>query len=302
MPNSNVLIIGAGRIGQALAYLIERGSSTAQVNMWDKNDQRVPHQEPVAELVPSANIIFCCTPSWTVREVVGHIKPLLSAETLVVTLAKGCEADSGKTMAEVLDEIIPHQPRAVLGGPMLSEVLHHGQSGEGVLGSTYRTRAEDVITLFNDTPLTMMVSKDIYGVSLCGCLKNIYAFTVGIGAGLGWESHRLDQWLAIAQYELIACGQAIGISLDTLHSAAGIADFRQTSSSPTSFNRQTGFDLGHHGRLLRSCEATITLPSIMKRLPQPERFPLINALPSILSGQQPPAIFSQRLTSLAPSL
>lgn len=300
MPTLNVLIIGAGRIGQTLAALIDSGSAGATIHLWDKRPELVPNQQPLLELVAQATVIFCCTPSWAVRDVLMEIRPKLN-NAVVVTLAKGCEASTGRTMAEVLIELLSSQPHGVLGGPMMSEVLNHGHRGIGVFASASDQAAAIVMTLFNGTILEITRSDDDAGVSLCGCIKNIYAFIVGMSVGLNWDDERRRQAFEAASQEFLVCGQALGISSTTLNGPAGIDDFTETATSPSSHNRSVGEELGKNGYLSRSCEATVTLPSIIKRLPQAANVPLLSLLPAIIAGQQRPDQLQHVLHSLTAS-
>lgn len=295
MVPQRTLIIGAGRIGHALAEVIGRGSSVSEVVLWDKNPQLVPGQLPLGTLASTADVIFCCTPSWTVRDVLTELKLVLPPTTIVITLAKGCEASTGKTMAEVADEILPEQPHGVLGGPMLAETLLSGHRGVGVIGSSAKNLQATVVPLFSDTPVEIQLTADVYGVSLCGCLKNIYAFLVGISAGSDLVTADQQRFFEQAQREFLVCGAALGIAQETLTGPAGIGDFMETATSPASHNYQSGRSFAKQGHLASSSEATISLPAVLRRLKDASSMPLIAALPAMIAGQQPISSLRQLL-------
>ena len=292
MPTPHVLIIGAGRIGQAIADVIRDGTSGADIFLWDKNDHVVANQQPLDSLVESANVIFCCTPSWAVREVLTSIRPTLKSTATVVTLAKGCEATTGKTMVEVADEVLPaKQPHAVLGGPMLAETLERGHRGIGVVGSHQSEPYVALVPLFENTPLTIVADGDPNGVALAGVLKNIYAFLVGIGVGLGWSIDQQRSFFDRAREEYVEVGLALGVSPNTIQGPAGVEDFMETATSPMSHNHHVGEEFGKRGTLASECEATISFPIIHQRLGS-HRFPLLGALQSILLNHQSPSILT----------
>lgn len=295
MANRHVLIIGAGRIGQVLASLIHDGDSDVEVHLWDKNPSIVVGQPALDELVPHASVIFCCTPSWTVRDVLTNILPSLQAQTAIITLAKGCEASTGKTMAEVADELLPaEQPHAVLGGPMLAETLQHGHRGIGVVGSTDQRVYALAVALFKGTRLHIVADADPHGVALAGVLKNVYAFLVGVGVGLGWTDAQQRSFFVKAKHEFLTVGQAINVSAATMNGPAGIDDFLETATSPLSHNHHVGEMLGHTGKLPGECEATISYPTIARRL-NGQHFPLLDMLRTLLVEHQPPTLLNEFL-------
>ncbi len=286
MDTTQVLIIGAGRIGRVLADLIADGSSEATVALWDKNPQLVLGQMPLTSSVPSATVIFICTPSWTMRDVLTEIVPLLSKKTLIITLAKGCEVATGKTMPEVVQELLPKQPYAILGGPMLAEVLHHGHRGIGILGTTNKTAAGIVTKLFAETQLAIQPTTDVTGVALSSCLKNVYSFLVGLAIGSGMSTDEQRVFFKKAQQEFVACGLALGVQPATINGPAGLGDFQETATSPSSHNHRCGYDSGQQRAIVCSCEGTTSIPSIIRRLKQPKDFPLLSFLQNTLDHRQ----------------
>lgn len=281
-----LLIIGAGRIGRTIHNLLLASGHQAMLTMWDKNPQLVPGQLPLASLVPPADMVFVCTPSWTVRDVLQEIKPLLQPTTRIVTLAKGIEA-SGLTMAEVVPAELPQQPFGVLGGPLLAEALEHGHRGIGVVGTTDNQLTAQLQALFERTPVTIVGPMPPVDVARCGYLKNVYAFIVGMLSGLHASAAERRQGYERARSEFLAVGAALGIRQDVLAGPAGVGDFEETATSPSSHNFHCGADSAAHNAIVCTSEGTISATKLTTQLGRLERWPLLDHLVKAMAGKVP---------------
>lgn len=287
MEPQQVLIVGAGRIGRALEKLITNGTAAAVVRLWDMKPGLVPDQRPLAELVAACDLLFCCTPSWTIRQLLTDVRPHLRSATPIVILSKGCEDGSGKTMAEVADEVLDHHPWALLGGPMMAEVLNDGQAGTGVVGSRHPEIQPMLASLFRQTHLHILGVPHPNAIALCGCLKNIYAFAVGLSCGLGWSDAERQRFFILAEQEFLRSGQLLGIPPEIINGPGGHGDFHTTATNPNSNNYRAGLGLAQTQQLNMHSESVVTLPSIIKRLPSLETLPILRQLSDIMTLRRP---------------
>lgn len=282
-----VLIIGVGRIGRTLANVIGEKGADITVSLWDSAPGLLPAQGPLVALVPSAELVLVCVPSWAVRSVLQEIHPHLQPTTSVVTVAKGIEVGSGQTMADVLTEVLGQaQPQAVLGGPMLAEAIALGHRGVGVVGSHSRKTVDDLRELFSGTRLEIMASDQPGFVALVGCLKNVYAFIVGLSHGRSQDPDALRTYFGQVEAEFIAAGQALGIDDETLRGPAGLGDFRETATNPSSHNVRCGQDSGTHGAIVCASEGTRSAEPIARRLEQIDHFPYLAFLVAVIAGKK----------------
>ncbi len=278
----NIVIIGAGAIGNALARLVQEGGAT--VFMFDADVSKVPDQKPLAETVPGAQLIFCCTPSWVLRSVLSDIKPLVAPEAIVVTLAKGIEEGSRATVDEILRSSLPKGQRfALLGGAMLAKEIDQGMVSVGVVGTEKPEVFDALVSLFSHSHLYLEHSTDVHGVAIASVLKNIYATAFGIADGLGWSSN-IKGWLtAEAIKEMLFIGPLIGAKRETILNLAGLGDLVATGFSPYSNNRTMGEQLIATGTIGTKREGVIALPSVLAMLgDQAKGLFLLNALAEIL--------------------
>jgi len=287
MDIKNVLIIGGGEIGQAIKVVLEPAPVSKAV--WDKDVERCSIQTPPGELAASSDAVFLCVPSWATREAIAGITKNLRKETIVVSLAKGIEEKSLQTMDAVLEETLPKtQPFGILAGPMIAEELAKGMQGIGVFGSKNRDAFEALKLLFEKTNVRLEYSEDMRGAALCGALKNIYAISLGIADGMGWEGNAKG-WLASqALSEMADIVPMLGGNRETVFSNACLGDFIATSFSPYSRNREAGENLVRTGVCCLESEGVKAVPSLVSLLGSRIRnFPLLESLKAVMMDQKP---------------
>src|SRR3989344_3248797 len=103
MEKPRILICGVGRIGEALAGVIAP-TREAEIALWDTDTQKISHSFTPQQLARGANYILLCIPSPAVREFMTNIATDIQPGTIVVSLVKGLDETTGKTMHEVLQE------------------------------------------------------------------------------------------------------------------------------------------------------------------------------------------------------
>lgn len=289
-----VLFIGAGEIGTALAHLI--GNRT-NVEMWDKDTKRAQNMRSLEKSVPEASVIFVCVPSWVVRELLVRIAPFLHPEAVVVSLAKGIEEKTLKTMDAVLAETLPSTQRfAILGGPLLAEELMIDLPGVGVFASKFRESFMEIIPLFAGSPVRLEYSDDPHAVALSGVLKNIYAVGLGVADGLGWGWNGKGWLAAQAIREMVKIISLVGGRVNTVSDSAGTGDFLATAMSPDSHNRKAGREIAENGTCKVPGEGCRSVPSVLELLKEDiNQFSFLFALNRIINKHEDPKAVFQDL-------
>ena len=277
-----LVIIGAGEIGKALEKVLRK--QNLAISLWDKDPSKVRSQKPLKEIVPDADFLFLCIPSWALRNALNNLLPFLNKKTLIISLAKGIEENTKKTTDELLQELLPRgQNFALLFGPMLAEELTKGMVGIGVVASKNQKAFHQLAKIFTHTNLYLEYSKDIRGVALSGVLKNIYAIALGIADGLRWGGNAKGWLVARAINEMAKIAQMLGGKKETALGTAGLGDLIATGFSPYSRNRRIGYELVRNGRSHLQSEGFISLSPLGKRLyKNKEKFLLLKALEDII--------------------
>ena len=138
------------------------------------------------EAAGASDAILMAVPSRFARATMTPIAPLLGARAMLISVTKGIESDSLKTMTAMLDEVAPAVRKlAVLSGPAFAAEVARGKPAAVVAASLDETVSRDVQDLFASRTLRVYRSLDVHGVELAGAAKNVIAIAAGIGDGLG---------------------------------------------------------------------------------------------------------------------
>ncbi len=277
----SIVIIGAGEIGNAIAFVLK--NKGLNLNLWDKDISRVPNQKLLEDILPNADFLFICTPSWAVRPALKNALAHLNKNAVVVVLSKGIEKDTNKTMDKVLDELLSESTGfALLSGPMIAEELTQEMFGIGVAASESREIFDKLSKLFADTNLRLEYSPDIRGTTLAGALKNIYAVGLGIIDALNTGGNFKGWFTQGAVKEMAEIIEILGGQKETVFGIAGLGDLVATGFSSYSRNRKVGDELVKTGKCSLTSEGIISMPSVVTLLGKKiEEFPLLNALSEI---------------------
>jgi len=281
----NVGIIGTGRIGSALEKIL----STAGHNVKKYDSDPSKNADDISTVAKSADFLFLCVPSWSLREAAESIKAFLSPNTIVASLAKGIEKESLKTADEILSEVLPQkQPMIILGGPLLAENIQNNEIGIGVAASVKKQNFDCLSELFKETNIFWEYSPNPSSVALAGVLKNIYATLIGIAEGCGLTDNFLGYLAAKSIYEIGDVSKTLCGDKETALGTAGAGDFVATSFSKNSSNRQAGIEIAKSGSAPKS-EGIISLPLINKKLGHATKnFKLLLALTDIIENKKDP--------------
>ncbi|MDG5768243.1 NAD(P)H-dependent glycerol-3-phosphate dehydrogenase [Balneolales bacterium ANBcel1] len=264
----NISIIGAGSWGTALARLLAINGHTVRVwareeeivaNIRDHHKNGVYLPEVVLpetvtaysnldETVSEADLIVFATPSHTIRDMAGAIKPLLTGKERVVSVSKGIEMDSFLTMsqvlAEVLQPVISDDYIAVLSGPSHAEEVGRDMPATVVASSNSKQTAQFVQKIFMGPTFRVYVNRDILGVEVSGAVKNIMAIAAGIADGAELGDNAKAALITRGLTEMRRLGIRLGASQDTFSGLTGIGDLIVTCTSVHSRNRNVGYRIG----------------------------------------------------------
>ncbi|MFH1162348.1 MAG: NAD(P)H-dependent glycerol-3-phosphate dehydrogenase [Candidatus Jorgensenbacteria bacterium] len=289
---TKVLIIGAGELGTALAHVLKK-KRNLRIERWDKNPSRVRGQRPLAQLVPEADFILLCVPSWAMKEALGNIRRWIARKTIAVSFAKGIEHDHGNTMDKVLAASLPpHQPFALVSGHMLAEELQIGKRGKGLCAATSLRVRAGVIALFRGTSVSLLPSANVRALALAGVLKNVYALTLGIADGLGWNATQKKRLTEKAIKEMGDVLAKVAKGRTLAESPAGRGDLIATGYSKYSRNRLAGENLARGRGVDFGAEGVASLKPLLRLLGKhTARFPLLTKLKKIVVLKKSPREF-----------
>ncbi|MDX1637432.1 MAG: NAD(P)H-dependent glycerol-3-phosphate dehydrogenase [Balneolaceae bacterium] len=264
----NVSVIGAGSFGTALSIVLSRAGN--RVKLWARepeiaaainNHHRNPTYIPdvtlpesvvchtdMAECLHRRDMIVFVTPSHAMREVARRVKPHLSGQEMIVSVAKGIENDTFMTMSqvldEVLDEVIVQDHIGVISGPSHAEEVSKFRPTT-VVSSSYSKRTAGIIQETFMTPMfRVYLNYDIMGVEIGGSVKNIMAIAAGIIDGAELGDNAKAALITRGLHEIKRLGMKLGASQDTFSGLTGVGDLIVTCTSEHSRNRYVGYHIG----------------------------------------------------------
>ncbi len=260
----NITVLGAGRWGTAMAiYLSRKGLAvTLQCYLSEEYEQlkktdiapnlpgfscdgKITFELDLNKSIADAEIIIVAVPVAFMRSVLKRIETLAS-NVVIISINKGIERESLKTVPEVISEFFPKNPIAHLGGPCFPEgLLSESTPAAETLACKDDELGLALQEMFSSPSFRVYRSFDVKGVALLGALKNIYAIIAGIADGLGMYEEVTSVLVTRGLAEMKRFCQHMEISLETLYGLSGLGDLALTCYSPkSSHNKNFGKRLG----------------------------------------------------------
>jgi glycerol-3-phosphate dehydrogenase (NAD(P)+) len=264
-----VAVLGGGSFGTAIAniiacnqyatYLWMRSAEQAIVcGAAHENARYLPGYKLNKDLmitsdlksaVSNADLVFISIPTHSFRAVTQMIKPLLNAEAMVVSTAKGIEPEGFTLMSQILEQELPGHAIGVLSGPNFAKEIVQQQQTGTVIASESEDLINSVQQTLKSETFRVYANHDRYGVELGGALKNIYAIVCGMAAALGAGHNTQAMLLTRSLAEMGRFAQVMGANPMTFLGLAGVGDLILTCTSDLSRNYRVGFALGQGKQL-----------------------------------------------------
>lgn len=299
---SSVAVIGAGAWGTALAIQAARAGNS--VTLWARDPARaaaisamrenprlpgvrVLEQILVSDTLPVAvDVALLAVPMQHLRSVLDHV-----ALAPLVICAKGVESGTLRLPLELVAELRPGVPAAILTGPNFAHEVAAGLPAAAVVAATDAELRERIARLLSTPSFRLYGNDDPIGAQVGGAAKNVIAIAAGavIGAGLGENARAALVTRGLAELGRLAV--ALGGRADTVMGLSGLGDLLLTCTGPASRNYSLGFALGRGERLAdvlaaRSAvtEGVATAPALVARARGVD-MPICRAVAALLAGQ-----------------
>ena len=256
-------MVGAGSWGTTVAALVAQNASTT---LWARRDDLVDEingshtnaaylsaaslpeslraSSDLAGLVAGADVVAMAVPSQGFRDVMVEVARSIRPTTPIVSLSKGLERSSLKRMSEVVSEVAPNNPVAVLSGPNLAREILAGQPAASVVACANDAVAVQLQALFSRPTFRLYTNPDVVGCEIGGVVKNVIAIAAGIAQGFGFGDNTKATLVTRGLAEMTRLGVAMGASPLTFAGLAGMGDIIATCASMQSRNTQVGVRLG----------------------------------------------------------
>ena len=259
MVEMNYMIMGAGAWGTAMAIHLSKCShrvvlvprDEAKANVIREHNENVFHLPGVKlpntlvvdshleQHIEDNTVVFVACPTQGLMDCCKKLEPFGTKIQHVISLVKGLDRNTLKTPSELFRELLPQVRFACLSGPTYALDFAKGKHAAMVLASE-----SDVSLLqkaISNAFVRVYTSKDLKGVELGGCLKNIYAIGSGILEGLQLGDNARAAYLTRALKELSVLGMYLGGRRETFFGLSGLGDLIATAQGIWSRNRSFGY-------------------------------------------------------------
>ncbi|QTX19832.1 NAD(P)H-dependent glycerol-3-phosphate dehydrogenase [Comamonas aquatica] len=264
----NLIVIGAGAWGTALAIGAARHTAGHQVTLWARNAQQVQEMQaarsnprylpdmafpdglqvsaaPLAQAVQGMDLVIIATPMSALR---GTLQALAAVQVRVPVawLCKGFEAvpaghhGVGLMPHEVCAQVAPQLASGALSGPSFAQEVARGQPTLLVAASRHATVRQALLEAFHTGPLRLYANEDIVGVEVGGAVKNVMAIAAGLCDGLHLGLNARAALLTRGLAEMTRLGVALGAKPETFMGLSGLGDLMLTATGDLSRNRKVG--------------------------------------------------------------
>lgn len=259
-----VAFLGGGSFGTALAVMLaKKGIETTiwtidehgveDINIKRENSKFLPEvtipsnvtaYRELDKAIENSKVVVLAVPSQVIRIVSRQVAPLLNKDQILVTVAKGIEKGTHKTMSEIMEEEISTNPVVILSGPSHAEEVSRGIPTTVTVSSRDMEAAKEIQQIFSSSSFRVYTNDDLIGVQIGGACKNIIALAAGITDGIGYGDNAKAALMTRGMHEIVRIGTKLGGRQETFYGLTGMGDLIVTCTSMHSRNRRAGILIG----------------------------------------------------------
>jgi len=201
----------------------------------------------IAEAVADKELIVCALPSHALRDVMLRAAPHIAEGTIVLSAVKGIETETGMTMHQMLEDVLPeahHARLACLSGPSFASEIAQHKPTVVTIACQEESYAISVQATLSCPWFRCYTSTDVMGVELGGALKNVIAIAVGMCDGQDQGNNARAAIMTRGLAEITRLGIRMGADPTTFLGLSGMGDLILTCTADLSRNRRVGIELG----------------------------------------------------------
>ena len=265
---SKIGIIGAGAWGTALAMAAIRAGNEVviqahepevaeAINLHHENSIFLPSYEldlgikatSVMVDAVDADVVLLVAPAQHMRGVCDAAAADWPSGVPAIICAKGIEQGSCALMSEVVGEMLPGKPIAVLSGPTFAAEVARDLPTAVTLACDDETMAKVLMETLSTRYFRIYRSRDVIGSQIGGAVKNVLAIACGIVEGRKLGDNTRAALVTRGLAEISRLGIAKGAHAETLAGLSGMGDLTLTCNAVQSRNFSLGVALGSGQRL-----------------------------------------------------
>jgi glycerol-3-phosphate dehydrogenase (NAD(P)+) len=261
---TRLAVIGAGAWGTALALALTRAGR--EVILWARESEVVDailKRRENALFLPGVELdrqfavtgelhtaleeveaVLLVVPAQHLRTLAQQGARYLSRSVPLVLCAKGLEQGAGALPSEVVEDVMPGHPLAILSGPSFAAEVARGLPTAVTIAAERRAVAERIAAAVGSRTFRPYASDDPIGAQIGGAVKNVIAIACGIVSGRGLGENARAALLARGLAEMTRLGLAKGARAETFMGLSGLGDLSLTCNSSQSRNASLGTEIG----------------------------------------------------------
>ena len=266
MQKQKIVIIGNGQIGNAIFHLLKKSQKNKKyfIEIYDKDVLKNESGKTLKECLLDSDFVFLCLPSWHLDKLLKEISLYTKKETILISLSKGIDAVSKKSVDKLIEKNAKNKKYALLSGPMFAKEIMADKMSFGVLASKDKSTFKKVNALFQNTKLKLEYSKKVHSVAISAVLKNVYTLAVSI-IDCSLEDNNIKGFFSAKGIrEMKEIMKILRLDQKIILGTAGLGDFFATVSSEHSQNRKVGTGISKNGSTNLLSEGLVSFPSLIK--------------------------------------
>jgi len=261
--NYRVGVLGGGAWGTALSIVANRAGNEVLLGTRNENvihsiserrtndiylpsvfiDPSIKITNEFAD-VCRGDILILATPSHCLRAVCISMSDILSPDVAVVIACKGIERGSIMLMSEVVQEILPNNPIAVISGPNFADETARGLPTATTIACAEKKLWDMLTYALGGRLFRPYMTDDIIGTQIGGVVKNVISVACGIAEGKNMGANARAALVTRGFAEMSRLALAKGGRYETLMGLSGLGDLILTSGSTKSRNMSFGVEIG----------------------------------------------------------
>jgi len=265
---SKIGVIGAGAWGTALAMAAQRAGNEVIIQAHEQDvaeainkihenptflknfklDKKIIATTKLSEAT-NVDVVLLVTPAQFLRPVCEAAADNWPSGVPAVICSKGIEQDSYSLMSEVVGEVLPAKPIAILSGPAFAVEVASNLPTAVTLASEDETLAKVLMETLNTHFFRIYRSRDVIGTQIGGAVKNVLAIACGIIEGRKLGDNAKSALITRGLAEITRLGIAKGAQAETFYGLSGLGDLTLTCNAMQSRNFSLGVALGQGEKL-----------------------------------------------------
>ena len=261
----NILVLGAGAWGTALALQLAYKGHNVKISSWrNSHNKKMLDDNNNARYLPNVTVfpgnltallnwkediaifddILVATTSSGFKKTILELKECMLPHQNIMSATKGFCHETYSLLSDIVEDVLPSVKFALVTGPSFAKEVAGKLPTAVVVASKDIEYAEYVQQSFSDENFRCYTTTDLIGAQVGGAVKNVLAIAAGIASGMGFGVNAQAALITRGLAEIKKLGLTLGAEPETFIGLSCLGDLLLTCSDNQSRNRRFGLYLG----------------------------------------------------------